>query len=767
MRAWPLAALWLALGGGLAVLTTQVADWYVMTDELLYERLALSVTQLHSPLPHVHGELIGNINQLYPLLLAPLLAGRLVPHGLHDAHVLNALVMSSACIPAALLARRVTGSTRLAYVVGVLTVCMPWIALSSFLMTESVAYPAFAWALLALHNAAVSPRPRNDLLLLVAIGVAILARTQFAVLLAIVPLALLLDRFRPRVLVAQHRVLAGAYVALLLAAIGLAAAGELSHALGTYSVTAEGNLTPSGMPRSLLEHLTPLGLGLGIAPFILAVAWPLTALVRELPRDQHAYASIAVVTVAALLFEVTSYDLRFGANRLHDRYLFYLVPLLLISCTAMVRQRDWPRWAVFGAGALLAMAFAFMPVVRYDKFNVDSPVALLNEPLLGIAGSVNGARALLAFVTIAVTLLLMVGRRVALAVVVVGALAIPALAGGAFTRLLAHDGTSGRPITVDQSVVFDWIDRKVGTGSSVTMLPYPFLYGSYWENVAYWWNVEFWNASVRKRSGVRGRLHRHAGDLSDRSAGRRPSDRPRQRISERLRRTGRRRDPVPPVREGARRGSRRRADPHAAPMACRLARLRPVSRRLDDSEGNGHDQSLRHPRADRDRAALPDDLRAGAAGRPATPVPLSLQRGRLARRDERRGNEQADLGLRPAERLRRRPCGRSALLADLRRPAQRAVVRQLRPLGRSTAHRHRARRRGRPLLSRVSVGGGPDDDLDLTNKELALARVVAHDLLSLEDKPFPVGLENRFGGSCVRRGFKALPLRLTRPNSGC
>jgi Dolichyl-phosphate-mannose-protein mannosyltransferase len=497
LRAWPLAALWLALGGGLAVLTTQVADWYVMTDELLYERLALSVTQLHSPLPHVHGELIGNINQLYPLLLAPLLAGRLVPHGLHDAHVLNALVMSSACIPAALLARRVTGSTRLAYVVAVLTVCMPWIALSSFLMTESVAYPAFAWALLALHNTAVSPRPRNDLLLLVAIGVAILARTQFAVLLAIVPLALLLDRFRPRVLVAQHRVLGGAYVALFLAAIGLAAAGELSHALGTYSVTAEGNLTPSGMPRSLLEHLTPLGLGLGIAPFILAVAWPLTALVRELPRDQHAYASIAVVTVVALLFEVTSYDLRFGANRLHDRYLFYLVPLLLISCTAMVRERDWPRWAVFGAGALLAMAFAFMPVVRYDKFNVDSPVALLNEPLLGIAGSINGARALLAFVTIAVTLLLMVGRRVALAVVVVGALAIPALAGGAFTRLLAHDGTSGRPITVDQSVVFDWIDRKVGTSSSVTMLPYPFLYGSYWENVAYWWNVEFWNASVR------------------------------------------------------------------------------------------------------------------------------------------------------------------------------------------------------------------------------------------------------------------------------
>jgi len=46
--------LWLALGACLAAVTGRVADWFVMTDELLYERLALSVDRLHSPLPHVH-----------------------------------------------------------------------------------------------------------------------------------------------------------------------------------------------------------------------------------------------------------------------------------------------------------------------------------------------------------------------------------------------------------------------------------------------------------------------------------------------------------------------------------------------------------------------------------------------------------------------------------------------------------------------------------------------------------------------------------------
>jgi hypothetical protein len=497
-RPWiPIAVLWLAMGGILAILTTRVADWYVMTDELLYERLAISIGQLHSPLPHIHGHLIGNVNQLYPLLLAPLFDGSLVPDGLGDAHALNAFVMSSAAIPAFLLARRVTNGSRLAYVVAVLTVCLPWIVLSSFLMTEAVAYPAALWAILALHNAAIAPRPRNDALLLVAIGVAILARTQFTVLLAIVPLALLLDRPAPRRLVSQHRLLAGAYAVLALVVIVLAATGNLSRALGTYSVTAEGNIAPSGMPRSLLEHLAPLGLGVGMVPFMLGVAWLLSSVVQERTRAQRAFASIAAVTIVALLLEVTSYDLRFGFGRLHDRYLFYVVPLLLIGFVAMLLERTWPRWAIVAGGALLALAFAFVPIESFHKFNVDSPVTYLNETLLAIGGSESGVQLFLAFVAIAVMLLLLAGRRIAIALAALAIVLAPVQTAAAFARLFNHDGTSGRPLTLDQSVVFDWLDRKVGTGASIAMVPYPFIYGDYWDNVGYWWNVEFWNTSVR------------------------------------------------------------------------------------------------------------------------------------------------------------------------------------------------------------------------------------------------------------------------------
>ena len=73
-------ALWLAFAALVAVLTSRVADWFVMTDELLYERLAISVGRLHSPLPHVHRELIGTIDQVYPLLIAPFFAGGSIGH---------------------------------------------------------------------------------------------------------------------------------------------------------------------------------------------------------------------------------------------------------------------------------------------------------------------------------------------------------------------------------------------------------------------------------------------------------------------------------------------------------------------------------------------------------------------------------------------------------------------------------------------------------------------------------------------------------------
>jgi hypothetical protein len=173
------------------------------------------------------------------------------------------------------------------------------------------------------------------------------------------------------------------------------------------------------------------------------------------------------------------------------------VPLLLIGCAAACLKQPLRRWTVIVSGALLAFAFSLLTIVSYGKFNVDSPVAFVNESLLSL-GSEQAGQLLLAALTIAATVLLLAGRRVVLGLVVLAVAGTVAQTAGAFARLLTHDGTSGRPITLDQSVVFDWLDREARDGAAVTMIPYPLLPGTYWENVSYWWNVEFWNKSVSR-----------------------------------------------------------------------------------------------------------------------------------------------------------------------------------------------------------------------------------------------------------------------------
>ena len=161
-----------------------------MTDELLYAKLATSIADTGSPLPQVHGTSIAVYNQLYPLLIAPLYGALSAPEAFRAAHVLNAFLMVSAVFPAYLLGRQVL-SRPWALAAAGLSVLVPWMVLTGFLMTESAAYPAFLWALLGLQLAIAAPSPRRDLLAVAALGLAGLARTQFAVLVVVLPLAIL------------------------------------------------------------------------------------------------------------------------------------------------------------------------------------------------------------------------------------------------------------------------------------------------------------------------------------------------------------------------------------------------------------------------------------------------------------------------------------------------------------------------------------------------------------------------------------------------
>jgi hypothetical protein len=500
--------LWLALGAGLAAITGRVTDWFVMTDELFYERLALSVVRLHSPLPRIHGELVANVNQLYPLLLATVFRTGDVAQGLHRAHVLDAFVMSSASIPAYLLARRVAGPVWAASFVAVLSVVVPWIVLSSFLLTEVAAYPVFLWAVLAFQATVVAPSRRRDVVAAACIVLAIVARTQFAVLALALPAVIVLDKRSFRKALDEHRALALAYVAGVVVVLAVIATGH--SVLGTYATTAHGNPLPLHIVRSFAQHLATIALGLGILPFLVGGAWLASNAVRAPTRERRIFALLAAVSIVLLTIEVASFDLRFGGGVVRDRYLFYIVPLILVAFAAALASDTWPRRSLAVPLVVLVYGFARDPLPLFDKLNVDTPVAMLDNYLRGSLGGLGGARIFLIAAAVVGALLVLEGalllRHAHLAVLlaVLTLVAVPAETAYAFVRLFRVNGTAGRSLTTSQANTFAWVDQTVGRNAHVTAVPYPTLPGDYWSSVAFWWDLEFWNKSVDRSAWVPG-----------------------------------------------------------------------------------------------------------------------------------------------------------------------------------------------------------------------------------------------------------------------
>jgi hypothetical protein len=492
--------VWAGAAGLFARWTSRVDGWGVMTDELLYAKLAAAAGTTLSPLPTLDGERIGLVNQLYPLVLAPFYGTLDVPAAFAAAHALNAALMGSAAVPAFLLARRLVPPAW-ALAVAVLAVLLPWAALSAFLLSEVVGYPAFLWVVLAFQRCLVSPSLRNDVLALAACAVAVLARTQFALLAAALPVAVVaheVGRRRSlreglREAVRGHRTLVAACAALAFAAAAAAAAGSLGRAFGSYAVTVEGNPLPAGVWEAAAVHLDVLAVAIGVVPLLLGGAWALASVVRPAGREAHALAVLSVLLVSGLALETASYDLRFGlGDPVRDRYLFYVVPLLLVAAAAALRER---RPLTVPLAALTVLFAVTVRAHDFDAaaFSVDSPAAVLNEAIRDAAGALSPET----FVALAGLLL---GGSLALATRLVPGRALAASLGAAVLALTAVETRTAFAQALDAAHAAparDWVDAAVPDGARAAALPFP-LSADWGATATRWWDVEFWNRSVRR-----------------------------------------------------------------------------------------------------------------------------------------------------------------------------------------------------------------------------------------------------------------------------
>ncbi len=520
-RSLPLLGLWLAAGIGLSALTGRVRDWFDMTDELRYERLAISIARTHSLVPRIHGVDVQSFSQLYPLLIAPIFAHGLVPQDLVHAHVFNAWLMTSACIPAYLLTRRVIEGRRWAYLVAALSVCMPWIVYSTMLMTEVAAYPASLWALLALHRTTVRPSARADLVALLALALAFFARTELLVLVFVPPPAIVafelgraggvrrLERLAAglRAAVQAHRLLAIVYAVLVTAGIAAHFAGKLSGVVGVYGTYAQqSSLLPAGLAGAFAAHVALFSLGFGVLPFLVGAAWLLAGVVRPgLGREQHAFACIGAVMLAAVLFQGTNFDVRY-TGYVHDRFLLYLVPPVLIGMACALDACRRPRWSLFLPALVTVCGFAWgdFPEVTWKDvptLSQDSPMSGLLRPIVHMTHTLGEARVLLVVATAALAGLFVAGSarvtraRLALVTAVFALVALPAITFATFAHFFGTIGWSGRPVTASEAGLYDWIDPIVGADAGVTIVPY-LVSTNYFVSEELWRDIEFWNKAV-------------------------------------------------------------------------------------------------------------------------------------------------------------------------------------------------------------------------------------------------------------------------------
>ena len=262
-RPWlGLTAIVVGASALLAVGTTKVHEWVVQTDEMLYVKLARHMATTGSPLPTLHGERVGFLGVVYPIVLAPFYGGLDNVAAFNAAHAVNAVLFASAAIPVYLLGRRLV-TPGWALVVALLAISTPWAVNAAFVMSEAAAYPVFLWAVLACHVCIAEPSRRTDVLAALALALAFFTRPQFLFLAAVLPLAAVVTvgprpalRAAPR---AGDRLRGRIVVVAVLAALG-----QAHRLLGDYGVTAtQGSLLPAIAWKSAAIHVDVLAVGLG------------------------------------------------------------------------------------------------------------------------------------------------------------------------------------------------------------------------------------------------------------------------------------------------------------------------------------------------------------------------------------------------------------------------------------------------------------------------------------------------------------------------
>ncbi len=515
-------ALWLT---GLVVLSTGLRFLAaratpapsIFPDELIYFDLARSLA-LDGGFT-VFGAAFSpwTYGVVYPVLISPIFLVAGDGEAAYGAiKLVNCLVASLAAVPAYFLARRFLTERR-ALLFAALCLALPSLVYTTKIMTESLAYPVFLLTFLGLQRALERPTTGRQVAALALLALAVFTRMQMVALVPAYVVAVMASAFLAAGAVQPGEVLRRFRPTLLLLAVPAVAAGALAATSGPDGIlglhaAVVGRVEWGRAPVWALYHLAEIDLAAGVVPLAAFVLLAAAALRRgDEPRELRIFVLLTGAVAVWLLTLAGLYATQPKLHgRIYERYVFYLVPLLLLALFIWLERGRRPaRWGAVAVGgaALLPLAIPFGAILYDREWGVSSSTASLVpwaflRLFTGSLAAVYVATAVLSLALASLTLLSrrshVIPRALLLTFVSVSLLAQVA-------SLVQSDGVAKLGVARDRP---DWIDAAVGEESSVAAV-WSGSDAAGWRSALPLWEGAFFNRSIAGLYSVSGGPLRH------------------------------------------------------------------------------------------------------------------------------------------------------------------------------------------------------------------------------------------------------------------
>ena len=400
----PLLGSLIALGIALRLMGARARETPTFfPDEYLYSELGRSIATEGAL--RVRGAATAFPSILQPIITSPAWLADDVAESFWLIQGIGTVAMSLAAIPAFALARHLGVGRGLSLALAALTLAVPDVLLSGWLVSEPIAYPLVLAAVWAGVRAIDEPSRQRQAAFVGLAGLTVLARFQLAVVLVAFLVAVVASGARERRL---RELLTQLWFPIVVLVGGLVAGVALavSGGLGPYSGALELDLDLAAFTGWVGTNALVLAYAPGWVLIPGALIGAVLALARPVSRAEFAFVSLAGALAVGLLAE-SAFVSAAITGQVHERYVFSIIPLAGIAFVLWA-NRGWSGrlWhATLCLGLVAISAAVPLSGLAAGTGKTDSVFLRAFSKVEALAGGVSEGAIAVAVVALALSLL--------------------------------------------------------------------------------------------------------------------------------------------------------------------------------------------------------------------------------------------------------------------------------------------------------------------------------------------------------------------------